>query len=138
MAANDFVYASTPLASDLTVKNTEASADIAAGNVVKLDTTNVVSGSQRHIGALLGTAAAYPLGVAMENIPNGKTGRVRPIGVAQVVASGAITAGAVVAAGASAKVAAQSAGQAQLGVALTATAADGDKLLVAISIAKNA
>lgn len=139
MAANDFIYATTPLASDLVVKNTEASADIAAGNVVKLDATNVVSGTQGHIGALLGTVAATScLGIAVENIPNGKTGRVRPLGIAQAVASAAISAGAIVAAAASAKVATQTSAQAQLGYALTAAANDGDKILILVSLARNA
>jgi hypothetical protein len=138
MSANDFQYASVPLPGDIAVKNTEASADILAGNVVKLDASHPVSGTQGHFGALLCTVAAYPLGVAMEKIPNGKTGRVRPHGVAQVVASAPVTAGDVVAAAASAKVATQTSGQPQLGQALTAAAGDGDRILVAIAIAKNA
>jgi hypothetical protein len=139
MAANDFIYASVPLASDLEFTNTETSTAIVAGNVVKIDATNVVSGTQPTFGGLQGTAAATGLlGIAMEAIPVGKTGRVRPFGVAQAVASGAITAGAVVAAGSTGKVAAQTSGQAQLGYALTTVTTDGDKILILVSLARNA
>jgi len=137
MAANDFIYASTPLASDMAVKNTD-SVDFAAGDVIKADATNVVSATQRHIGALRATTDDYPLGVAMEAIPQGKTGRVRPIGIAQVVATAAITAGVAVQADTTGRVKAQAAAKPQLGQALTAAGGAGDKLLVAISIAKNA
>ena len=137
MAANDFIYASTPLPGDIAVKNTD-SVDFAAGNIVKLDATNVVSGTQATYGALRATTDDYPLGVVMETIAQGKTGRVRPHGVAQVVASAAITAGAVVQASTVGKVVTAAAAKPQVGQALTAAGADGDKLLVAIAIAKNA
>lgn len=139
MAANDFQYAQTPSPFDVPVKNTD-STDFAAGNVIKLDTTNVVSGTQPVIGGLQGTAAGVTnFGVAMEAIPQGKTGRVRALGpVVQCIASGSISAGAIVAASTAGKVAAQSAGQAQLGLALTATASDGDACLVMLFGAKNA
>jgi hypothetical protein len=139
MAANDFSYASIPLATDVAVKNTEASADIPAGSVVKLDATKPISGTQGVPGVLLTTASTeYPLGVAMETIKNGKQGLVRPIGVAQVVANAAVAVGAVVMPGASGKVATQTAAKPQVGIALTATAADNDKLLVLIQPAFNA
>jgi hypothetical protein len=139
MAANDFVYASLPSEQDIPAKNTDVVA-LAAGDVVKLDTTNVVSGTQASIGVLQGTAAAVSLvGIAMEAIPVGKTGRIRPLGpVVQVVASAAIAAGVHVAAAASGRVATQSAGQTQLGLSLTAAGAGADKLLVMLTGAKNA
>ena len=107
MAANDFLYAQTASPFDLACKNTD-STDLAAGNVVKLDTTNVVSGTQPTIGALQGTAASIAaFGVCIDAIPQGKTGRVRALGpVVQCVASGAITAGVAVAASTAGKVAA--------------------------------
>lgn len=139
MAANDFLYSSLPSEQDIACKNTDVVA-IAAGDVVKSDATNVVSGTQPVIGVLQGTVAAVNLvGVALEAIAVGKTGRVRPLGpVVQVVASAAITAGVHVAAAASGKVAAQTAGQTQLGLSLTAAAANLDKVLVMLTGAKNA
>lgn len=139
MAANDFLYASLPSEQDIPCKNTDATA-IAAGDVVKSDATNVVSGTQPIIGVLQGTAAAVNLvGVAMEAIAIGKVGRVRPLGpVVQVVASAAITAGVHVAAAAAGKVAAQTAGQTQIGLSLTAAGANLDKVLVMLTGAKNA
>lgn len=139
MAANDFIYASMPSELDIAAKNTDAVA-IAAGDVVKLDTTNVVSGTQGHIGVLQGTVAAVNLvGIAMEAMAVGKIGRVRPLGpVVQAVASAAIAAGIHVAAAASGKVAAQTAGQTQLGLSLTAAASNNDKILLMLCGAKNA
>jgi hypothetical protein len=139
MAANDFFYASLPSEQDIACKNTDVTA-IAAGDVVKSDATNVVSGTQPTVGVLQGTVAAVNLvGVAMEAIAVGKTGRVRPLGpVVQCVASAAITAGTHVAAAASGKVATQTAGQTQLGLALTAAGANADKVLVMLFGAKNA
>lgn len=137
MAANDFVYASVPLASDLAVKNTDV-VDIKAGNLVKIDAANPVSGTQPIPGVLVGTAGAYCPAVAIENIPVGKNGRVRPLGVAPVVASGVIAAGAVISPAANGQVAAQAAAGIQIGIALTAAAALNDTILALIQPAKNA
>lgn len=138
MAANDFQYASTPLPGDIAVKNTEASADISAGQAVTLDASHLLSGTQYHCGAILATTDDYILGIAMENIPNGKTGRVRTAGIAQAVCSAAITAGALVQAGASGKLKTLTSAKPQVGQSLTGTSSDGDKFLVALAFAKNA
>lgn len=140
MAANDFLYASLPSEQDIPCKNTEASTALAAGDVVKLDTGHLISGTQGHIGVLQGTAAAVGvIGVAMEAIPAGKIGRVRPLGpVVQCVTSAAVTCGTHVAASTVGKVATQTAGQTQVGLALTTTTADLDRVLVMLTGAKNA
>ena len=138
MAATDFLYASNRIEQELAVKNTD-STDFAFGDVVKLDTSNVVSGTQAVVGALQGTAAAQPLGVCLEAIPQGKVGRIAPLGpIVRTTASGAISAGAILAAAASGKVAAQTSGQAQLGMAITAAASNNDPLLAMLFGAKNA
>lgn len=139
MAANDFIQATIPMPGDIACKNTEASTDLAAGDVVKLDTSNVVSGTQGTFGVLQGTAAAQPIGVAIEAITHGKIGRVRPLGaVVWCVASASTAAGLILAASSSGKVAAQTSGQTQLGLSLTAAAADGDRILVMLFGGKNA
>lgn len=137
MAANDFLYARIPQPSDLSCKNASGS-DIAAGNVVTLDPANPVSATQSEPGIKQGTTDDFAFGIAIEAIANGKSGRVARGSIAQAVASAAITAGAVVQADASGKVKTQGAGKAQVGQALTAAAADGDKILVALAVAKNA
>jgi len=139
MAANDYKYATTPIGTDIPCKNTEASTALAAGNVVKLDATNVLSGTQANIGVLQGAATTdYPVGVAMEAAAAGKQLRVRCEGIAQVVAGAAITAGALVMPTTAGKVITQTAAKPQLGQALTAAAADGDRILVLLSRALNA
>lgn len=138
MAANDFVYASVPLPGDLGCKNTDI-IQINAGDVVKLDAANPISAAQPISGVLQGTGAATPIyGVAMENIPVGKTGRIRPHGIAQCVASAAIAVGVEVTSAAAGQVATAGAAARQLGIALTAAAAINDKILVDIRVAKNA
>ncbi len=140
MAANDSQYASIPMPGDIACKNTEASVDLSAGQVVKLDASHLVSGTQSVFGVILPTANTdYCFGVVMESIPNGKTGRVRTMGVAQVICSAAVTAGAVLMPASSAgKVLTQTAAKPQIGQALTGTATDADKLLVNLSFALNA
>lgn len=130
MAANDVQHASIPLATDLSVKNTEASADIAVGTLVRLDATNVASATQPLPGVLITTTDEVALGVAIENIPNGKVGRIRPLGVAYCIASAAITAGAQVQCSTAGKIKTLVAAKPQVGQALTAAGADGDRVLV--------
>lgn len=138
MAANDFVYASVPLPTDIGCKNTDVT-QINSGDVVKLDAANPISAASPISGVLQGTGAATPIyGVAMENIPVGKSGRIRTAGIAQVVASAAISVGAEVTSAASGQVATAGAAARQLGYALTAAGAGADKILVHIHIAKNA
>lgn len=137
MAVTDFQWASIPCPYDLAVKNTEASTTIAAGNVVKLDTSNLLSGTQGNFGVLQGTADAIPFGVAMESIAAGKSGRARPMGpVVQATASGAITAGTSVQADSAGKVKTAVTDKAALGVALTTTTTDGDPILVMLQAAE--
>lgn len=133
MAANDVQHATIPLASDLSVKNTEASADIAVNTVVKLDASNLVSATQPYPGVVIATTDDVALGVTLEAIPNGKTGRIRPIGVVTCICSAAITAGAQVQASTVGKVKTLVAAKPQVGQALTTTTTDGDRLLVMLN-----
>lgn len=139
MAANDFQYGSVPLPGDIACKNTDVVA-IKSGDQVKLDTVNVLSGTQGAFGVLQGTGAATPMiGVAMEAIPVGRTGRIRPLGaIVPVVASAAIAAGVEVTGAANGQVAAAGAAARQLGISLTAAAAINDTLLILLCGAKNA
>lgn len=140
MAANDFLYASLPSEQDLPVKNTHATIAIASGDVVILDVSHLISATQGHIGVVQGTSASVAVfGVAMEAIAVGKIGRARPLGpVVQCVASAAITTGTHVMASTVGKVATQTTAAAQIGLALTTTSADLDKVLVMLMGAKNA
>lgn len=136
MSANDFDWASTPLPSDLPGRN-YGSGDIPEFSVVKLDTGNVLSGTNESVGIALAGTGDLPLGVTIEDIPAGKQGRYRNQGIVPVTADTAISAGAVVRAGFSGDVTTRSTGNNQLGQALTASAALGDKLLVQLAIAAN-
>jgi predicted RecA/RadA family phage recombinase len=136
MAANDFDWASTPLPSDLPVRNYGGS-DIPAFSVVKLDTGNVLSGPNESVGVALAGTGDYPYGVTVEPIPAGKQGRARCEGIVPVTADKAISAGAIVRAGFSGDVTDRSAGNNQLGQAITASAALGDTLLCKLAIAAN-
>lgn len=136
MSNNDFAYASTPLPTDIAVTNASG-ADIAVGDVVKLDTSHPLSSSQQWPGVTATTTDDYPFGVAMTSIPNGKQGLVRRQGIAQVVAQASITAGDVVSCSTSSKVKTTPGGKAQLGQALLGATSDGDKITVALDIAKN-
>lgn len=139
MAANDFQYAGIPMGpgGDVSVTNTD-STDLIVGNIVKLDATNVVSGTQPLPGVLLTTTDDYPYGVCIEAIAQTKSGRVRISGRVPVLAQAAITAGARVQCSTGAKAKTCGAAKAQLGQALTAAAADNDFILVQLSIGANA
>lgn len=137
MSANDFDWASTPLPSDLPGRNYGVT-DIPAFSVVKLDTGNVLSGSNESVGLALAGTGDYPLGVTVEDLPAGKQGRYRNQGIVPVTADTAVTAGAIVKAGFSGDVTPQTSGTPQLGQALTAAAALNDTILVQLAIAKNA
>lgn len=137
MAANDFRYARIPSPLDLSCKNASGS-DITFGQSVTLDATNPVSGTQAEPGIKASTTDDFNFGIALENIANGKSGKVARLSVAQGVAGAAITAGAVVQCDVSGKLKTAAAGKPQVGQALTAAAADGDKILVALAPAKNA
>jgi predicted RecA/RadA family phage recombinase len=139
MAANDFQYARVPQPSDLSAKNT-AGATITAGQCVTLDATDVVSGTQAEPGVQVSTTDDVYFGVALETVADGKSLRVANFGsIVQVVAGAAISAGALVMCDAAGKVKTLTAGKPQVGQALTAAGADGDKILVRLhSPAKNA
>lgn len=92
--------ANAPLAYDEVFFNYSASVDIAAGVVVVLDQTNYVGDGSGHTvpgvviaPTTLGTA--YPVGVSMETIKAGSSGRVRTIGIVVVTndANASITPG---------------------------------------------
>lgn len=136
MSANDFDWASTPLPTDLPGRNYGLN-DIPAFSVVKLDTGNVLSGTNELVGLALAGTGDYPLGVTVEDIPAGKQGRYRTQGIIPVTADKAINAGDVVRAGFSGDVTSRSAGNNQIGQALTAAAALGDTILLALSIGAN-
>lgn len=137
MAQNDFDWASTPLPWDLPVKNYSTVTDIPAFTVVKLDTGNLVSGTNESVGISICATGDYPLGVTIEDIAPGKQGRVRNLGIVPVTADTAITAGVTVRAGFSGDVTTRSAGNNQLGQALGTAAALGDVILVQLAIAAN-
>lgn len=149
MAIN-FQGAGAPSHSDFTFKNYSASTDIAANVAVKMDTTNVLNGTDNATWGTVDTPGVIPVtgdgqlvvGVTMEIIKAGQTGRVRTAGIAPMLADGAITAGvAVMASSTALKVGfakAQTAALAQIGYSLNTTANDSEPVLVLVAIAKNA
>lgn len=140
MATTDFDWARIPIGpnGDIPVKNTDSSNDLVVGNVVTIDASNPMSATQQAPGVKLGANNDFAFGVVVEAIARNAYGRVQILGIAPVVASAAITAGAVIQAAASGKVVTQSSGQPQLGQALTAAAANNDIIMARIAIAKNA
>lgn len=140
MAANDFQYAREPVfTGEIAVKNTTGSGTLlAAGTTVKIDTSNLLSGTQYSPGVIAVTDDDAALGVLIENIADGKVGRCAVAGVAQAICSAAITAGAFVQASSTGKVKTNAGAKKTLGMALTSTGASGDMLLVLISQAANA
>lgn len=141
MALTDFQYARTANqgVGDEVFKNTHASTDIAAGDVVTIDTTHIMSGTQPVVGINQATTDNQPIGVAVDAIPVGKTGRVATLGIIQTKCSAAVTVGDVVQASTSGKVKTTAGAKPQVGVALMTTTTDGDPLLVQLQLgAKNA
>jgi hypothetical protein len=115
------------------------SGSIAAGDVVQVDTTNPPSSTQTGIGVKQCVGAgAYPYGVAIDDAAPGAQLRVQRGGLIGVVASGAISAGAVVAPDTSGQVKTTPGGVPQLGQALNATSSAGDPCLIEIDIANDA
>lgn len=138
MAANDFDYAQGYVQGGDVPATNKTGSDIAANTVVKLDATNPESGAVPCACITTAGSGDYPEGITIEAIPNTKTGRVRRLGEAVVIADSAITAGDVVQAGTTGQVRTKGAGVPQLGQAKTAAAASGDKIRILIDIAKNA
>lgn len=135
MAVNDTDWATVPLATDQSVKNTSG-ADIAQGDIVTLHST--ISTTAPSVNVKQSTTDDLVYGVAIENIPNGKQGRVRTVGIAQCRCDSAITFGTAVQASTLGNAKTCAAGKAQLGIALNTTTTTGDKLLVDIARARNA
>lgn len=114
-------------------KNTSGS-DIASNIGVIADT--YVAG-QFSVKLPTGSGTAFPLGITMEAIANGKVGRVMFQGIASCVAAGTITAGGPVMLDSAGKVIAQTTGLYQAGVALQDCVTT-DAVNVFLAPAKNA
>lgn len=144
MALLNIQLSQTPGATDFPFLN-KSGAEIPEGCAVEVDTA-VNLGDAGVLGVpikVVATDGDPALGVTMERIPDGATGRVRCLGpIAAMKADGAITAGAYVMAsgGASKKGFAKAAGAAKgsLGIALNPASADNDLVLVMLGGAKNA
>lgn len=138
MANADFQWGGSAVTGgDIPFKNTDVSA-MSAGQAVKVDPTNVMSGTQAVAGALIAAAGDKAVGYVIEAIPVNGIGRVRVYGVAPATASGAITAGVAVAPDASGKTKTCPAATAQSGYALTSAATNGDTILVLVDRGNNA
>jgi hypothetical protein len=150
MAVN-FQGAGVPGATDYVFRNYHASVDIPAHVYVSVDAVNVLQGAANATWGLVDTVGVVVVasegdpvvGVTMEVIKAGATGRVRCFGpIAPMLSDGVIAANAFVQASATAlKVGyAKAAGSADAsgGLALNTTAADGDTVLVMLGTAKNA
>lgn len=121
---------------DLTFKNTSGS-DIAAGLVVIADSSNAPSPGTAG-GITLPADDAKPLGITIDAIANGKTGRVRVLGVAPCTCSAAITYGGYLMCDSAGKVLAQTSANYAVGVALGTTGATGETVAVLIDRSINA
>src|SRR5271169_6128010 len=114
--------------------------DIPANSVVKADTTNdpatqySVTPGAVGLAVLEGSAGAYPVGVTISDTPAGAQGVMQIVGFIYCVASGAITAGAVVAPDTGGKIKTTPASVPALGQAWTAATTNGDLVLVQINI----
>lgn len=133
---SDFQFGSyAVVGGDLPVKNYGGS-DIAAGKVVKADTSNPASGSDLP-GVAVATGTTGVLGIAVETIPAGGTGRVRFLGAYPTTADGSITYGGFVEGASGGKAKALESGARAFGIALS-TASDGEPVLVWMAPANNA
>ena len=140
MAATDFVWTRIPVpGEEPSVKNTSGTA-MTAGQCVKLDTANPLSGTQPVPGVVLTSAVTdVPFGILIDNIPAGGYGRCARSGQIQAIAAGAIAAGAQVgpSAATSGDVTTYTAGDPSLGQALNVTANAGDPVVIALALSKN-
>ena len=146
MATTDFIWARVDGHGALvkTALNTDTT-DMTIGQCVKLDATNVLSGTPYLTapGVLIAGAAVFPYGVVVTKAAHQAAApyiavRVQFGGEIQVNASAAITAGNILATAASGKVATQTSGQPQVGQALTAAAGSTDLVQAALHFANNA
>lgn len=152
MAANDFQLSRIPIQNgEISVQNTDGTNDFTPGMVLTFDATNGIPTTTGNgsIGCKQATTDDYAFAIALENIAHaannkGSIGRAIFLGTAimRVVAgatnAGVIAAGSVIQADSAGQVKVQAAGKPQLGQALTAAAAQGDQVLAAIGLAKNA
>lgn len=121
---------------DLTFKNTSGN-DIAAGLAVIADSSNAPSPGTPG-GVVLPASDVTPLGITVDAIPAGKTGRVRVTGVAPCTCSAAVTYGAYLMTDSAGKVLAQTAGKYAIGVALGTTGGTGEVVAVLVDRSINA
>lgn len=141
MAANDFVLAYQPnLTGMISVKNTDGTNNLNAGDFCKLDTANPLSATNPFICVVRCNANTDTTTfVCIDNILMLKSGRVSAGGpIVRVVAGAAITAGVELMLTTAGQVVAQTAGLKQVGYALTPAAALNDQILMLQSAAKNA
>ena len=116
------------------------SSDVPANSVVKIDTGNdpatqfAATPGAVGLAVLVSSAGSYPVGVTIDDMPAGAQGRMQIGGFMYAVASGAITAGAVVAPDTSGKIKTTPASTPALGLAWTAAATNLDLVLVQINI----
>ena len=116
---------------------------IAAGTLLKLDTGNLMGGTTTgtipQVAVTPCTAVTdIPIGFAAETIPNGQQGRVQIDGVAVGIAAGAITAGTLVGASATAgDVTTYTGNDPAVGMALTTTVNAGDPVFVLMNRQKS-
>ena len=135
MAATDYVSGRVTLGiQDLPYYNATG-ATINKGEALKLDTTNVMSGTQPLWGMTPTTGVTDKcLGFAVQNVPTGQTGTMQVAGVAVAIAAGAITVGSTVGPSSTAgDVTAYTATDPYVGTALTAAVNAADPIFVLIN-----
>lgn len=144
MAVN-FQEASTPLPGDLPFYNYTGT-DIGPNLGVIPDPTNIVGTAGDGLGVTLPPTSAtifLGVGVTMETVKaGGSAGKVRTAGIAVMLAFAAYNPGQVLqlcgTAGSLGFAQAQAGGKAQIGIALSASGANGDQILVLLQPANNA
>jgi hypothetical protein len=119
---------------DIPVKNYGGS-DIAAGLVVKYDTTNP-GGTNLPRGVVITSDDTLAMGITVTVIPAGKMGLVRTLGQGIATASATIHVGQVLMSDAAGKVLPQTVTKYQIGIAAS-EALNGDFVAVDIARAKN-
>lgn len=134
--ATDFTQAGYAIAgADLPYKN-DTGSTIAAGTVVKFDTSKPPSGSA--LGCITPvTSDVGAIGITTASIPDGASGPVRIAGAYPATNTGGVTFGDVLMGAATGVVATQTSAKRQIGIAGN-TAVTGDPVLVIIHIAQNA
>lgn len=140
MAATDFVWGRIPIqGADVPFINKSGSA-IVAGQALKLDTGNPISGTQSQVAMVPTSAVAdFADGFAVDNVAIGGQGRVQIEGVAVAIAAGAIAVGAIVGPSTTAgDVTTYTAANPSIGKAWSAAAAVNDPVLIRIAPSKNA